>query len=304
MSLPTLPDLVVERIIHFAVQSEYTPAIGHANRENLFEIFQGTNNAESKKTWMMVLHKYGQVSRQWRSVILQSSKLFDTEEKRLMAASVVKNTQGSQLRQMIKEGYMERASYMRLDTHDGMRNDMETLCAIRNAADKCSIETYHFCASDDDTDRRTRSMTRETAENVACFVEILKKSKKCNRVIIFIGWIYNQKDAEVFFDLLLAMVQIETITHIWIETGYTISHAVKIEGRTSLVPDYFNWNFIGRRAFGNTFTPIVHIEKVVVITSLVDTNSVEYHNDFVYGRSDALTLGDFVSEVHGKFFDF
>ena len=298
MSLPTLPDLVVERIIHFAVQSEYTPT----NQENVDEILQEIKNAGSNKTWMMVLHNYGQVSRQWRSVILKSRKLFDTREKRLMAANAVKSTQGSQLRQMINEGYMERTSYMLLYTHDGLRNDTETLCAIRNAADKCSIEIYDFRALDGDTDRRTRSMTRETAENLACFIEILKKSKKCNEVNIFIGRIYNQKDAEIFFDLLLAMVQIETITWIGIETGYTISHAVKIEGRTSLVPDYINWNFIGRRAFGNT--KIDHIEKVSVAMSLVDMNSVKYENDFVYGRSDDLTLSDFVSKVHGKFFDF
>ena len=251
------------------------------------------------EAWMMRLYKYGQVSRQWKRVILQSSKLFDEEEKRLMEINEVSDTDGSQLRQMIKEGYMERASTLQLCLHEGMQNDMETLCTIRDAAEKCSIEAYDFCAYGGNSDRRTRSMTQETAEHLKCIIDILKLSKKCKKVEIEIGSTYNQRDAENVIDFLLALVQIETLTSIKLDIWYDASHDLKkIRGRTYLVSDHINWDFIKRRHFGDT--KIDHIKKVSV-RKIIRHRLLEYYSDIVYDRSNALTLSDFISKVQGNF---
>ena len=81
MSLPSLPDLVVERIIHYAVQFELTD-LQKENFKNAGKVSTGVTYRDfgPGKTWMEVLHKYGQVSRHWKSVIFQSSKLFDAEK--------------------------------------------------------------------------------------------------------------------------------------------------------------------------------------------------------------------------------
>ena len=252
MNLPSLPDLVVERIIHYAILNEY-------NAEKKY-FDDGYKRLYPGEAWMMRLYKYGQVSRQWKRVILQSSRLFDEKEKRLMEINEVDDTDGSQLRKMIKEGYMERASTLQLCLHEGMQNDMETLCTIRDAAEKCSIEAYDFCAYGGNSDRRTRSMTRETAEHLECIIDILKLSKKCKKVEIEIGSTYNQRDAENVIDFLLALVQIETLTSIKLDIWYDASHDLKkIRGRTYLVSDHINWDFIKRRHFGDT--KIDHIKK-------------------------------------------
>ena len=80
MNLSNLPDLVVERIIHQAASKDVI-ALKTERYNNLKHVFLQANtcieNMYMGKTWMMILHKYGQVSRHWRSVILQSSTLFD-----------------------------------------------------------------------------------------------------------------------------------------------------------------------------------------------------------------------------------
>ena len=59
-------------------------------------------------------------------------------------------------------------------------------------------------------------------------------------VKIEIGLMHNQRDAENFFDCLLAMVQIETITSIKFTAAYTCDRVEHIRGWTSLVSDRIN----------------------------------------------------------------
>ena len=306
MSLPSLPDLVVERIIRFAVLGEYAAEKKDFmdNYRRLYPEATTVPDISPGDPWMMRLHKYGQVSRHWKRVILQSSKLFDTKEKRLMEMNEVRDTDGSQLRQMIKEGYMERASKMELCLHEETSNEdiTKTLCAIRSGSDKCSVETYDFCILDIDSHRRTRSMTRETAEYLTCIIDILKLSKKCITVEIEICLMHNQRDAENFIDFLLALVQIETITSIKFTTGFECNlDSKQIRGQAYLVTDHINWDFIKKRDFGNT--KIDHIEEFW-LRKIVGYGLEEYYFEFSFDSSDALTLSDFISELHGKLTSF
>ena len=307
MNYPSLPDLVVEKIIHYAALAELI-ALKKERFNSLKRVSPGTTfqDMHPNKTWMMILHKYGQVSRHWKSVIFQSKNLFDTEKKRLLMISEVMDNEGSQLRQMVKEGYMERASKMELllygDSSFGkMHNDMETLSTIRNAAHNSSIEAFDLYAHDEGF-RKTRSMNRERAEHLKCFIDILKLNKKCKTLVISLGWIKHQKDAEVFFDCLLALLKIETLTNIRFDTGYGFNHGHKRDqGRTFLVPDCsIDWDFIKRRGSGDT--KIDHIEKVLVCMMVPTWSLIDYEYEFTYDRSDALTLSDFISKVHGKFY--
>ena len=72
MSLPSLPDLVVERIIHYAVLFELTD-LQKERFKSVEKVSPGMTYRDfgPGKTWMEVLHKYGQVSRHWKSVIFQ-----------------------------------------------------------------------------------------------------------------------------------------------------------------------------------------------------------------------------------------
>ena len=140
-------------------------------------------------------------------------------------------------------------------------------------------------------------MTRETAEHLTCIIDILKLSKKCNKVEIEIGLMHNQRDAENFFDCLLAMVQIETITSIKFTAAYACDRVEHIRGRTSLVFERINWNFIKRRGFGDT--KIDHIEKVSV-SMILHLEWEEYYSELIYARSDTLSLINFISKLHSK----
>ena len=82
MNYPSLPDLVVERIIHYAALAELV-ALKKERFNSLKKVVSPGTTFEDmhpNKTWMMILHKYGQVSRHWKSVIFQSKNLFDTEK--------------------------------------------------------------------------------------------------------------------------------------------------------------------------------------------------------------------------------
>ena len=297
MKLASLPDLAVENIIHYAALED----IKALQKRRWNELIKWNPHAKVEvvnpgKTWMMILHKYGQVSRHWRSVILQSTKLFDTEEKRLMEISLNMDTEGSQLRQMIREGYMERASKISLNLYIGKtRSETETLNTIRKAAGISSIETYEFFAYEDfayQGERKTRSMSRESLEHWNCFIDILKLSKKCKKVDISLGWMLHQRDAEVFFECVLAVLKIDHIKSIEFDTGLDFYHAPKkVQGRTILVSDHhINWDFIKRRRFGNT--KIDHIEKFLISKSVPGVGWfrspdgwTQYNFDFIYDRS-------------------
>ena len=316
MSLPRLPDLVVEKIINQAALEDVA-ALKKENWNELKKIFPDAKleNMYIGKTWMMILHKYGQVCRHWKSVILQSKKLFDTEEKRLMEITPVMDNEGVQLRQMIKEGYMERVSKISLNLDREMRKKMETLSTIRKAADKSSIETFELFAYHDffcQFERKTRSMTRESFGHWDCFIDILKLSKKCENVVVSIGSILHQREAEVFFDCVLTLLKIGTIKHVEFDTQLGFYHVPKrIQGRKFLVPSHeINWDFIKRRNFGNT--KIDHIQKVLINKAVPDIGwyrsgvfdehsdgGTEYNFDFTYDRSHALTLSDFASKFYG-----
>ena len=97
-----------------------------------------------------------------------------------MGTNEVTDSHGIKLRQLVKAGFMERASKMSLSlygesvdpTLGKTYNDMKTLCTIRNASDKSSIELYDFYACYEDF-RKTRSMTRAIIEQLKCFMDIL-----------------------------------------------------------------------------------------------------------------------------------
>ena len=232
-----------------------------------------------------------------------------------MGTNEVTDSHGIKLRQLVKAGFMERASknftHLSLSlygesvdpTLGKTYNDMKTLCTIRNASDKSPIELYDFYACYEDF-RKTRSMTRENTEQLKCFMAILKLSKRCKNVIFSIGRMFHQRDAEVLLDCLLQLLNIETIKNIQIDTGFDFCYEWKINrGRTFLVPEHhIDWDFIKRRDLGNT--KIDHIEKIVVSAIVQSKNWTEYEYELIYDRSDALNdqnLNDFVSKVYGKF---
>ena len=78
-----------------------------------------------------------------------------------------------QLRQMIKDGYLELTTHLTLYGLEG-NYDADTLHLIREYADRSSIEAYTVHAY---AEQGCRS-----AENFALFIEVLKESKKVERV--------------------------------------------------------------------------------------------------------------------------
>ena len=209
---------------------------------------------------------------------------------------------------------MKRASKITLNLYRYMRNEMETLTTIRNAAaDNNSIKTFEFFADEEfayQGSRKTRSMIRKSLEHWDCFMEILRLCKKCETVVISIGWILHQRDAKVFFNCLLTLLKIESVKNIEFDTGLDFCHNPKrIQGRTFLVSDHhINLDFIKRKTFGNE--KIDHIKRVLISKTVPGVGYYEkgwpngwktYDFNFIYDRSDALILSDFVSKFYGKF---
>ena len=256
---------------------------------------------DEEDSWLMELHKYGQVCRGWKEVIFQSKILFendkktnesDDDSKRTMTIDYVhcrlcyivlktsyeywaKTSTEQKLRQMIKDGYLELTTHMTLYGFEGDRDD-ETLQLIREYAGASSIKSYTVHAWNEDEDCRS-------AENFSLFIEILKKSKKAECVCFFMD-ITSRPDFKIFWDTFVAVLQIESVKKV----RFDIASRVTVHRAASDDDDLIR-----------TYPDVLlnHIDKIEVDLEL---DSFEGQS-FTYGPSDELTMSDFAKKFNGAY---
>ena len=178
---------------------------------------------------------------------------------------------------MIKDGYLELTTHLTLYGLEG-DYDADTLHLIREYADRSSIEAYTVYAY---AEQGCRS-----AENVSLFIEVLKESKKAERVR-FIMNITSRPDFKIFWDTFVAVLQIETIKKVRFD----------ITSYSAYFPDM---ELIGV----NPDLLIRHIDKIEVNFELKrDIDPMTYAiiaNDlFTYDQSDELKISDFAKKFKG-----
>ena len=257
---------------------------------------------DEESLWLMKLNKYGQVCRGWKEVIFQSKILFDNEKKtnesdfdskRAMRIALktsqgffykkwalYKVPTGQQLRQMIKDGYLELTTHITLYGFEGDRDD-ETLQLIREHADTSSIKSYTVHAWNEDEDCRS-------AENFSLFIEVLKESKNAE-CVCFAMDITSRPDFKIFWDTLVAVLQIESVKKIRfnIKSLFTVRRAASDDDDLiGVYPDVL----------------LNHIDKVEVDLKLDNGFILITEETFTYGQSDELKMSDFARKFNGAYF--
>ena len=281
MHLSQLPDLVLEKIINAAAENEFNSK-QHKWHKN--------------GTWMMIIQKYAQVSRRWENVIFNSKVLFEgtiekettspgytfprfgIEKKGTLSVSLLTGheTQDDlsseiKIRRLIKNGYLKKTKELDLYLI-GTETGGETLNLIRQFNGESSIESYSLTTHS--------SLYRNTAElerNLSSFVELILENKRTNMVDIDLI-IHTVKDAEICLQMLLTVVQIDTIKHI----KFSLDLTNKID-----------WNLVGIGNFSDV--KIDHITKIELKTNQPFPLICEYCN------FDRGTLFDLVAKFKGEY---
>ena len=247
---------------------------------------------DEESSWMMKLHKYGQVCRKWKQVIFDSKMLFeeekessesDAEGKRAMNITLKSahneddydEETEQQLLQMIKDGYLELTTNMTLHEFED-NSDIETLHLIREFAGKSSIKSYTLHSWSANEDQRS-------GDNFSAFVEVLKESREVERVH-FVMDINDQHDFKIFWDTFVAVLRIRKIKKIRFEIMYFDGSFEPLE-LVGVYPDVL----------------LDHIEKVEVY---LDLDGIGEHL-FIYGssfdQSDELKMSDFAEKFRGTY---
>ena len=241
MNWSNLPHHIVEKIIKYAAENE---CLKCCCCDKVLH-----DEKDEQSSWLIKLHKYGQVCCGWKEVIFRSKMLFDenkkanesdersewsdeeSDGKRAEQITLKNNLDDpdwydepteQKLRQMIKDGYLELTTHMTLHGF-GEDYDGETLRLIREFAGKSSIKSYtvhtwneeRYCydtESDEDESKESFEDYR-SADNFSLFIEVLKESKKAERVS-FVMDITDRHDLEIFWDTFVAVLQIKSIKQI------------------------------------------------------------------------------------------
>ena len=292
MNWSNLPNHIIEKIIKFTYKC-------YCCDKNLYE--------EKENSWIIRLHKYGQVCSSWKNVIFNSKTLFAEEKKtsgngdvgkRTMKLTLRTSQEGpywydepteQKLRQMIKDGYLELTTHMTLHGF-GEDYDGETLRLIREFAGKSSIKSYtvhtwneeRYCYDTESDEDEESFEDYRSADNFSLFIEVLKESKKAERVC-FVMDITDRHDFEIFWDTFVAVLQIKSIKQI----------------RFDLTP-------CGPCGFARDDLDLISVYPDVLLDH-VDKIEVSIEIDgmaedlFTYDQSDELKMSDFAKNLQGAY---
>ena len=138
MDLENLPDIVIEKIVKFAVEKEYIDLYKNQPKEEYWdkrkEYFTGK--------WMEILYKFGQVCLKWENVIFGSKLFFAQESKTDSGIKIYMGKKGIQLQdtdygcsernyrlEMVQNGYMSFAKrmYLELGRSDSQLSELQLL---------------------------------------------------------------------------------------------------------------------------------------------------------------------------------